>query len=79
MKGGTKQSSIRMSLRQLVEPDCGGANPLVRLGTHVTRDSAYKDEGLGRGSQGLISRDVLSEDQLVNEFLGQINAPAQVL
>lgn len=66
-----------MSLRQLVEPDCGGANPLVRLGTHVTRDSAYKDEGLGRGSQGLISRDVLSEDQLVNEFLGQINAPAQ--
>lgn len=77
MKGGTKQSSIRMSLRQLVEPDCGGANPLVRLGTHVTRDSAYKDEGLGRGSQGLISRDVLSEDQLVNEFLGQINAPAQ--
>lgn len=77
MKGGTKQSSIRMSLRQLVEPDCGGANPLVRLGTHVTRDSAYKDEGLGRGSQGLISRDVLSEDQLVNEFLGQINAPTQ--
>ncbi|CAD7092619.1 unnamed protein product [Hermetia illucens] len=66
-----------MSLRQLVEPDCGGANPLVRLGTHVTRDSAYKDEGLGRGSQGLISRDVLSEDQLVNEFLGQINAPTQ--
>lgn len=38
-----------MSFKDLIEPECGGANPLMRLGQQVARDSALRDEaGISR-------------------------------
>lgn len=59
-----------MSFKDLVEPECGGANPLMNLGRKVTRDVAFQDEGFGR-SAAFIGTD----NDLVKEFMGQI-APA---
>lgn len=66
-----------MSLRDLVEPDCSGANSLIRLGNQIRRDVAFKDEGLGPGtSASFMNRSQqFGSDQLVNEFLGQIAPP----
>lgn len=72
-----------MSLRELIDPECGGANPLMRLGNQIVRDAAHKDEGISgrpmpfaeassRSQQGFSQS---SQDQLVNEFLGQMSAP----
>lgn len=71
-----------MSLRELVDPDCGGANPLMRLGNHLSSDIAHKDEGISghnfpaastsRSQHGFGE---LSETELVDEFLGQMGAP----
>jgi len=35
-----------MSLRDLVESDCGGSNSLVKLSTHFVQDHAFKDQDL---------------------------------
>jgi hypothetical protein len=35
-----------MSLRDLVESDCGGSNSLVKLSTHLVQDHAFKDQDL---------------------------------
>lgn len=72
-----------MSLRELVDPECGGANPLMRLGNHIVSDVAHKDEGIsgsGRmndfaGPSTSRGFNDFSETQLVNEFLGQMRAP----
>lgn len=63
-----------MSLRQLVEGDCGGVNPLMQLGGQFTRDVARKDEGFSRAQ---FERGIRPEEQMVNDFLGQIAAPPQ--
>lgn len=63
-----------MSFRPLVEGDCGGVNPLMQLGGQFTRDVAHKDEGF---VQRQFERGARPEDQLVNEFLGQVSAPPQ--
>lgn len=72
-----------MSLRDLVEPECGNANPLMRLGSQITRDAALKDDGISRASvAGLYypSRGTETQsDILVNEFLGQSMSAPQVL
>lgn len=34
-----------MSWKDLVEPECGGANPLMRLGHQLTSDLTLRDEG----------------------------------
>lgn len=66
-----------MSLRDLVEPDCSGANSLMRLGNQIRRDAAFKDEGLGPGTSAsfINQSQQFGSDQLVNEFLGQIAPP----
>ncbi|XP_005177295.2 peroxisomal targeting signal 1 receptor [Musca domestica] len=64
-----------MSLRQLVEGDCGGVNPLMQLGGEFTRDVARKDEGFSQGS--IFERSMRPDEQMVNEFLGQVSAPPQ--
>lgn len=70
-----------MSLRDLVDADCGGANALMRMGSHFARDHAHKDEGLGGGaSSSQMARDhhqpgaFGAADQMVNDFLGQVRA-----
>lgn len=37
-----------MSLRDLVESDCGGSNSLVKFSTHFVQDHAFKDQGLNQ-------------------------------
>lgn len=64
-----------MSLRDLVEPDCSGANSLMRLGNQIRQDAAFKDEGLGPGASFTNRSQQFGSDQLVNEFLGQIAPP----
>lgn len=65
-----------MSLRELVEPDCQGANSLMRLGNQIRNDHAFKDEGFGPGASSFVNRSQqIASDQLVQEFLGQIAPP----
>lgn len=61
-----------MSFKELVEPECGGANPLMNLGRQVRRDVAFQDEGLAGGRSAFAPG---TDRELVNEFMGQI-APA---
>lgn len=35
-----------MSLRDLVETDCGGSSSIVKLSTHFVEDHAFKDQDL---------------------------------
>lgn len=73
------QTNLKMAFRDLVDADCGGANPLMRLGTHFAQDIAHKDDGISRGfgaGSSFFGRDPINgqaagADQLVNEFLGQ--------
>lgn len=65
-----------MSLKDLVEAECGQANSLINLGSHVNRDLAFRDEGIsGAAGPSYGPQRRLDENQMVNEFLGQI-APA---
>ncbi|XP_040175634.1 peroxisomal targeting signal 1 receptor [Anopheles arabiensis] len=57
-----------MSFKELVEPECGGANPLMNLGRQVRKDVALQDEGLAGGRSSFAGGD----RELVNEFMGQI-------
>ena len=34
-----------MNFKELTEPECGGANPLMRLGQQLTSDFTLRDEG----------------------------------
>lgn len=58
-----------MSMKRLVEADCGGANPLMQIGGQFTRDLAFQDEGLAGFRP--------PTEGFVNEFLGQASAAPQ--
>uniref|UniRef100_A0A023F139 Peroxisomal targeting signal 1 receptor n=2 Tax=Triatoma infestans TaxID=30076 RepID=A0A023F139_TRIIF len=55
-----------MSLRKLVEGDCGGANSLVSLTSHFVQDRGLKDEGFHGFSDTIASA---NSEQLVQEFI----------
>lgn len=73
-----------MSLRELIDPECNTANPLMRLGNQIVHDAAHKDEGIsGRpmpyaeaSSRSQRNFNEMSQNHLVNDFLGQMDAPA---
>ena len=55
-----------MAMRGLVEPDCGGVNPLVRLTNRYTADRARVAEGVGREGT---SREVVGEGRVSSQGL----------
>lgn len=64
-----------MSLRELIEPDCVGVNPLMRLRGHILHDVAHKDEGISRATTGqfMPHPGAMSEaDRFANEFNQQM-------
>ena len=65
-------------MRGLVEPDCGGVNPLVRLTNRYTADRARVAEGVGTSRQaGQDGR--VSSQGLVRKFLFTRRTPINAL
>ncbi|XP_068699598.1 peroxisomal targeting signal 1 receptor-like [Montipora foliosa] len=74
-----------MAMRDLVEGECGSANPLMKLVTHFTQDQSFQQEGLVHerfGHQIDLDEQAFhetSQDELVSEFLHdpRTHAPPQ--
>lgn len=58
-----------MAFRKLVEGECGGPNPLVRLTSHIVRDHGLKEEGIRHPLGAQEFPESLESEQLVDEFL----------
>ena len=61
---------MRMAMRGLVEPDCGGVNPLVRLTNRYTADRARVAEGVGSST----GREAVGEGRVSSQGLVRQNS-----
>lgn len=76
---------LKMAMRDLVEGECGSANPLMKLVTHFTQDQSFQQEGLVQdrfGPHRELGERAFHEthqDELVSEFLHdpRTHAPPQ--
>lgn len=74
-----------MAMRDLVESECGSANPLMKLVTHYTQDQSFQQDGLVQerfGHHRQLAERAFHEaqqDELVSEFLHdpRTHAPPQ--
>lgn len=58
-----------MALRDLVEGDCGGPSPLIRLASHFVQDHGLKEEGVRDLFGPTDPFETANSDQLVKQFL----------
>ncbi|XP_060876872.1 peroxisomal targeting signal 1 receptor isoform X1 [Metopolophium dirhodum] len=65
-----------MSIRDLVESDCGGSNSLVKLSTHFLQDHAFKDQDLKQSTQTAENSDQRflesSTGELADQFFSSV-------
>lgn len=67
---------IAMAMRELVEAECGGANPLMKLTSHMTKEGgAWQHRSTPTIAPAPI--EIATEEELVNEFLQAPPRPPQ--
>lgn len=66
-----------MALRDLVEGDCGGPSPLIRLTSHFVKDHGLKEEGVRDLFGNVGPFEAGNPDQLVKQFLEESSGHPQ--
>lgn len=66
-----------MAFRDLVEGDCGGPSPLMRLTSHFVKDHSLKEEGVRDIFGSASPFEAGNSDQLVKQFLEESSVNPQ--